>query len=285
MNNQALKYITQLFEELPENQQVNDLKEEIITNLNERITDYIKNGDSEEVATNMAIDDLGDMRELIDALKDPSAFKKDNKNNFDSIGKKHVVGYWLGSLVFIIGVAASIICLISLSDYRIGLNILFGTMVIVTAPLVYLGFTQETNYVYPMETKRAATYGIFSAVSLLSVFIALMLYLYEFSGFVIGFSFIALCIPSVAVLIYLGLSEKSRSKFNLMDKNWQEKWLKNYMHPRAKLRKDYLHGGIWVFATALFLIAQLNGIFYAFTIFIIASAASIIIEGYYKTKF
>ncbi len=285
MKNRVKQYIDTLFSDIYETSQLIELKEEMTSNLLDKINDFISNGDIEDVAFKKAISSLGDMRELIENFKKASENKiKEDFMKPESMDRKHVMGYVLGSIFAILGLIVAAIGYAFSQDYRVGLIILFSTIVLSSLLFVLLGLTQETIYTHGMKTNRASCYAIASSLSIASIFVPLMIYLYGGNVYILLFTFIALGIPSIATLIYLGLTEKNRSKLNMLDLEWQNQWLAYYMHPQTRKMKDYCSGALWIFTTALFIVGILTGIWYSWVIFIFAAGIQVIIEGYFQSK-
>ena len=69
MNNALRAYMDHLFAEAPPTKQAVELKEEMLQNLTDKYNDLLAEGKSEEAAYNIAVASIGDVRELIDSLK------------------------------------------------------------------------------------------------------------------------------------------------------------------------------------------------------------------------
>lgn len=65
MNNKIKTYVDALFSDIPDNESTRELKEEILSNLDERMNDYISQGMSENKAYTKAIIELGDIDEIL----------------------------------------------------------------------------------------------------------------------------------------------------------------------------------------------------------------------------
>ncbi len=285
MRNRVKQYLDELFCDIFETDQLIELKEEMTSNLLDKINDFITNGDIEDVAFKKAVSGLGDMHELIDNFKKASENKiKEDFMQPKAMDRKHVIGYVLGSIFAILGLIAAAIGYAFSHDYRVGLTILFSTIILSTILFVLLGLTQDTIYTHGMKASRAFRYAISSSLCMASIFVPLMIYLYGSNVYIVLFTFIALGIPSIATLIYLGLTEKNRSKLNMLDLEWQNQWLEYYMHPQTKIKKDYWSGALWIFTTALFLVGILTGVWYSWIIFIFAAGFQVLIEGYFQSK-
>ncbi len=72
MNQKIRKEVNSLFEKAPNTKRANDLKDEIISNAEDKYEDLIKQGKNEEEALQIVIEEIGNVDELIEEL---------NKNN------------------------------------------------------------------------------------------------------------------------------------------------------------------------------------------------------------
>lgn len=61
-------YVERLFRNVPDNESSRNMRQEIIQNLQEKVSDLMENGKSEEDAINKAIVDFGDFDEIRDEL-------------------------------------------------------------------------------------------------------------------------------------------------------------------------------------------------------------------------
>ena len=68
MNKKLTNYVNGLFSDYPNTKKVQELKEEILSNLNEHFEDAVKNGASENKAYTEAISKLGDIDELLQSI-------------------------------------------------------------------------------------------------------------------------------------------------------------------------------------------------------------------------
>lgn len=70
LNEEVRKYIDDLFKDVGKSQQLFDLKQELITNMHERIKDYQKQGLSDEEAFREAKVSMGDLSGLVDDMRE-----------------------------------------------------------------------------------------------------------------------------------------------------------------------------------------------------------------------
>lgn len=76
MNEKIRKEVNQLFENAPNTKRANDLKDEIISNAEDKYSDLIKQGKTEEEAFSVVIKEIGDVDELIDELNKSNPIDK-----------------------------------------------------------------------------------------------------------------------------------------------------------------------------------------------------------------
>ncbi|MGB4429399.1 MAG: permease prefix domain 1-containing protein, partial [Thermacetogeniaceae bacterium] len=69
LNSKVKKYIDHLFSDVEPSQQLFDLKEELTTNLKEKIEDYISRGMDEEQAFKEAVITIGDLSGLVEEMR------------------------------------------------------------------------------------------------------------------------------------------------------------------------------------------------------------------------
>lgn len=83
MNSKIKNYVDVLFNDIPNTRKASELKEEILSTLNDHFEEHIKEGKSENQAYTEALADLGDVDELLQSL----APEKDIKDKMDSYNK------------------------------------------------------------------------------------------------------------------------------------------------------------------------------------------------------
>lgn len=285
MENKIRKYIDELFEGIVVTRSLQDMKEEIQVNLLEKINDYITAGEAETDAFEHAIADLGNMDELIEGLKKASQRKQEeNLSEAMPLQKNHIAGYVIASAIFLLGLVAAGFMALQSYDYLVVGKVFSPFLILSIAVFTYFGLTQETRETYAMDMKRALSYSAATALLLIGAMVSLFAYLknMEFAPALIYLTVFSL--PAIILFIYLGLSEKSRSKFNVMDTAWQRNWIDKYANTRNKKVKDLLSGAIWVFAAAFFMLGLLLGFWFAWLIFLFAVGFQILLEATFAAK-
>ncbi len=283
MANTIEKYVNHLFVDITENKQLRELKEEIIANLHEKVNDFIKQGQKEDEALNNAISSLGDMNELVNQLKKASEEKYKSKPLQQvPLDRKHIIGYVIASAILLLGLMIAIMVYFIHKDLFLTVGIL-SPFVIISIPMyAYLGLTQESMNDYPMKTSRALSYSIAILLLLIGFLCSGFTYLSNKEIYLIIGSFIPFGIVAIIIFIYLGLTEKPRSK---MHSNWQEQWVNYYKDEHTLYLRGTISGALWIISFALFiLLGFLWSFWYSWIVFIFAVGFEVIIEAIFTAS-
>ncbi|MBI9048142.1 MAG: hypothetical protein JEZ00_01875 [Anaerolineaceae bacterium] len=285
MENRIKNYVDELFEGIYITGPLKEMKEEICVNLLEKINDYITSGESENSAYEKAIANLGDMDELLNGLKKASEVKMEaGLYEVKPLAKSHIAGYIIGSALFILGLLVAGFFMLQNEDWLTAGKVFSVFFILSSGVFTYFGLTQENQETYPMSTKRALAYSGATVFVIIGGNVALFSYL-ETMIFTPALIYLAIfCLPAIMLFIYLGLSEKSRSKFDVMDSEWQRNWINKYSNSKNKKVKDLLSGAIWIFSAGFFMLGLMLGYWYAWLIFLFAVGFQILLEAYFAAK-
>lgn len=158
MDSKIKNYVDVLFKDIPNTKKAKELKEEILSNLNEHYEAHIAEGKSENQAYTESLADLGDVDELLKTLEPEMQLK----NKIDDYRKKRAKFTAISVMLYIIGVmflvglggAASVFNLGDEDKFGlIGLIILFACASVATAMIVYV------NMSAPQDVKDYLTKG------------------------------------------------------------------------------------------------------------------------------
>lgn len=291
MNERVKKYIDDLFSDIADSKQLQELKEEVCSNLSERITESTARGLSDEEAFKAAIAELGDVSELADSMR-----KVSNTGIQESIfyskplDKKHVFGYVGASAIILFGILTAGIVQLQQNQPFITIATLLPFLIVSSVLFVFLGLTQETIYNYPMNKKRALAYSLSTALFLFGIMTAGIEYYQGMEPFIVLATFIPFVLPAILAFIYLGLTEKSRMKLDQeWAREWMEKWsseLKHHYHsPRYGMVRGGISGALWLFSIAIFLLVGLNGGWkYSWIVFIFACGIEALMEAIFAHR-
>lgn len=146
MNSKIKNYVDVLFNDIPDTRKAKELKEEILSNLNEHFEEHIREGKSENQAYTEAISDIGDIDEVLKSITpDKDLYSKINeyknkKARFTSIG----VSLYILGVVFLLGLSgiSAVTSLFSVELMGIvGLLLLLTCSAVATGMIIYINMS------------------------------------------------------------------------------------------------------------------------------------------------
>lgn len=287
------KYVDGLFSGYEQTPELADFKEELRSNLDDRIASLIRKGIPEQDAFTKATTELGD----ISVLAEEISFKKRKEvfsemymktRNYMSIWQK--LGYTVAGGLLALGVILSLLAYFATGDLTSGLGSLMVFFVAPVCGFVFLGLTQETASNNPMNRKRALLYVAAVGIIMFGLVVFAMAFLEERGAdrmlASIG-SLIPFVLPGAVVLAFLLLTEKSRHKPWVIEQEeaWAERMREQFADPYAATRFGLFSGALWIFTAALFaVLGFLIGFQYSWLVFPFALAGQILIQALMTPK-
>lgn len=285
MNTTIEKYVDDLFYGYEETPELRDFKEEIISNLQARISDLEADGVNSEDAFTKAVAELGDITSIADEIS------KQKRNELigqmyihhgTRVGIKHAIGYTAAGGLLLFGIITSLMTYLSTNSLFAGISTLLPFIVPAGIAFVFLGLTQETSRNYSMSWKRAILYALSAGSLIFGTTIALSHYFMDGSTWVeILGVLIPFAIPAIILLAFLLLTEKTRRKPWVIEeeKLIAEGYSKIYSDPVLSAKRGIISGALWIGAFGLFaFIWVLTALKYALFIFVFAIIGEMLIE-------
>jgi len=165
MNTKIKNYVDVLFKDIPGTKKAQELKEEILSTLNDHFEEHIAEGKSENQAYTEALGDLGDIDELLKDLE-PEA---ELKGKIDAYRAKRAkttavsVALYILSVIFVIGFAG-ISELLNLGNTElmgiIGVICMFLCIAVATGLIIYTNMSIPQDVAqYIHESKKTLRYN------------------------------------------------------------------------------------------------------------------------------
>lgn len=163
MNSKIKNHVEILFIEIPKTIKSVELKEEILSNMNERFEDYLSNGKDEQEAYKLTINSFGNMDEILEEVMPDDNFL----NNVEFYRERNAKLTAIAIAIYIL----SPIPLFSMSIFEsmeimdilaiIGLNIFLVLVAIATAVIIYCDKSTPLEYSsYLKQTKNSSLYDV-----------------------------------------------------------------------------------------------------------------------------
>ncbi|NLW07521.1 MAG: hypothetical protein GX039_06040 [Clostridia bacterium] len=206
-------YIDKIFSGVGATQQLFELKEELATNLKEKIADYKSEGMDDDKAFKEAIASMGDLSGLVDDMLKLSQDSGRLSVYWQMIAS-HIssVGIVIGALLILFGMF--LLPIQYSMEGSTGVEVAGSGIFIVPggALLVYSILTRETSKRYAMNKIRAAFYGLSTGVLLFGFFASAVSYFAVEEAFVPIASLMVFFLPGFGLLLFLLLTETGRQK-------------------------------------------------------------------------
>ncbi|MFZ4453134.1 permease prefix domain 1-containing protein [Salibacterium aidingense] len=209
LDRRVRSYVDDLFAGVGESQQLYELKEELSTNLKEKIGDYKKEGRTEDEAFKEAAASIGDLSGLVDDMRDIGEDKVKQSVYSSMTNRISTAGLIIGVLLALFGALVTLMLyfmeLPPVSTAGPAIFIVIGCILI-----TYSSLTRETTKKFAMNKIRAMLYTAAAGLILFGFYTAVT------SGFATGEMFIAVSSMMVFLLagvgLWLGLVLTGRSR-------------------------------------------------------------------------
>lgn len=211
LDEKVQKYIDDLFAGVGSSQELFDLKEELSTNMKEKIADYKSRGMEEEEAFKEAIISMGDLSGLVDDMRKHGQERAKQAVYSSMTNRVSTAGIVAGVILILFG-ALNLAMLIFMG---LPMESAWGSAIFIVGGGVLLTYSilaRETRKKYAMNKIRAGLYAVSIGLILFGLFVA------GSSGFVTGeiyisiSSFMIFFLAGVGLLIGLMLTGADRRK-------------------------------------------------------------------------
>ncbi len=285
------QYVDKLFAGYESNADMEDFKEELCSNLQERIKYMEKKGMDSKEAFKKATDELGDITEIANQISNEK--RKEYIENMymktkNYLDVPHIIGYLLAGGLLAIGIIFTLLAFLRTGDPVAGLGSLIPFFILPVCAFVFLGLTQETARNFPMPWKRALVYVAAVAVILFGVVIfALTFFVGELGLEEALGTLIPFVIPGSLLMAFLVLTEKNRKKPWVIEQevNWAAQVGDQFSDPHTATKFGLFSGALWIFAIALFItFGFLFSFAYSWLVFVFAVAAQLLVQAFMMSK-
>ena len=97
------EYVEELFKDIPDSERKENIKQEIIQNLEEKVQDLLQTGKEEEDAINKTIVDFGDIQEIKNELMEEQVLVQQEKQAIRGRKIRNNLGFSIWGSILIIG--------------------------------------------------------------------------------------------------------------------------------------------------------------------------------------
>ncbi len=148
MNKQINNYVNTLFNDIPKTKKAIDLKEEIISNMNDRYSDYISEGLSTSEAYKLTIANFGDFDEMLKEVMPTEDFKA----KVESFRKRNAMAIAFSVVLYIVSPVAFFA--VNGFDVETLPNVGLGVVALLTMVAIATGIIVYTSLSTPLEIRK-----------------------------------------------------------------------------------------------------------------------------------
>lgn len=218
-NSNIHRYLDEAFAGIAMSPEVQDLKEEIRGNLAARVDELTASGVDQGAAATKAVDELGDIHELIEQLdgggpREPSSRSESNPYLVYRVRPKpgFVVGIVVAALAVVVSLLLVTLGATEVLSLPMGVIIaLAGIVASATGWIVGDSLAQETTTNHPMPGKRAGGYFLASLLAVYGLEFAGLVALGALSLWTIAFAAIGV-VAAIVLFALLGATQTNRKK-------------------------------------------------------------------------
>ncbi|WP_368654634.1 permease prefix domain 1-containing protein [Ornithinibacillus sp. 4-3] len=283
-------FIDKAFEAYEDTAELHDFKEELLTNLQERVDNLIASGTTRNDAMKKIEIEFADVNKIADEM---SLSKKKEVFEYQYMSLRHFISkpraaiYTILAVLTLFGIIIAFQGFFASNKIEAFIGSLFVFLAIPIAGFVYMALTQETATRNPMRPVRASIYGIATFVLLFGALLVPMLIFGEAKSLAAAFGvLIPFALPSIGVLSYLIITEADHRK------SWVKKvetaemeWAKEFQNSGNAAAFGIITAAIWVLAIGAFVLLLLLKLWiYSWIPFVLAFALMMFALAFYMKK-
>ena len=276
-------YIDRLFADYENSPEIKDFKEEVLSNLNERIKELMTNGLNEDEAFDKASLELGDITAIADEVGKTKRIEAIGQMYMRAkvpLTKRTAAGITVASGLLLLGVGLGLIAFFGeMGSWMY--NLLVILLALACGLYIFIGLTQESAAHYAMKQSRAFAYGAVGVFGFLGAGLSVVSFLVE--GIEMSAALVikmTLILPALCALIFLLATEPKRHK----------PWLKaliehdigsstrysEIINPAKAATFGITSVGLWILALACFIaLGFIIGWQYSWLVFLFALAIQV----------
>jgi hypothetical protein len=206
-------YMDNLFAGVGASQQLFDLKEELSTNIKEKIADYKSRGMGDEQAFKEAVISMGDLGGLVDDMRKVGQDTARRSVYSTMTARISTAGIIAGVLLILFG-AFTVAMIYSMAEDPVGVSGP-GIFIVAGGPLLtYSVLTRETRYKYGMNKIRAALYALSIGLILFGLFASVTSRYATGEMYVAIASLMVFTLAGIGLFLFLALTGTDRRKYS-----------------------------------------------------------------------
>jgi len=284
------EFIDHAFEKYEESPELIDFKEELLTNLQDRLKSLEATGLKRTEALKEIRTEFADINKIADEM---SLDKKKEVFEIQYMSFRHFVTRPRAAIYTLLGVIALFGLIVSGLSYLTSgkIEALTGVLMVFlalpSAGFVYMGLTQETATRHPMRPLRALIYAIAVFVFLFGALLVPILVFGEARSLEAALAtLIPFALPSIGVIAFLMITEADyRKAWVLKEAEKQIEWAKGFEDSGNAQTFGIMTAAVWILAIGLFVLLLILKLWlYSWIPLVVALAVMMFLLAHYIKK-
>lgn len=142
MSEKIKNYIDVLFSDIPRTKKAIELKEELLSNMNERFDDYMREGKSEVQSYSLVLANMGDIDDLLAEVMPDADFKKEAQFYKNRKARNTAIGV----VLYILSIPILVIFTVIFFTPILGVVIFLSCVALATGFIVYASMSTPLEY-------------------------------------------------------------------------------------------------------------------------------------------
>lgn len=283
-------FIDKAFEKYEESPELIDFKEELLTNLQDRLKKLETNGLKRTEALKEIEIEFADINKIADEM---SLAKKQEVFESQYMSFRHFVTKPRAAIFTILGVLTAFglitagLRFLSSNTIEPFIGVLIVFLSVPLAGFVYMGLTQETATRNPMSPLRASIYAVCAFVLLFGVLLVPILVFGEAKSLESALAvLIPFALPSIGAIGFLMITEQDyRKGWVLQEAKKHHEWAKDFESSGNAQTFGIMSAAVWILAIGAFVFLLILKLWiYSWIPFIVAIAVTMFLLAYYMKK-
>lgn len=284
------QFIHKAFEKYEDSPELIDFKEELLTNLQDRLESLEATGLKRLDALKEIEIEFEDINKIADEM---SLAKKKEVFENQYMSFRHFVTKPRAAIFTILGVLTAFglittgLSFLTTNKIESFIGVLMVFLSVPLSGLVYMGLTQETATRHPMRPLRASIYAVATFVLLFGALLVPMLVFGEARSLEGALAvLIPFALPSIGVIGFLMITEQEHRKtWVLQEAEKHHEWAQDFESSGNAQTFGIMTGAVWILAIGAFVfLLTLKLWIYSWIPFIIAIALTLFLLAYYMKK-
>lgn len=284
------KFIDHAFENYEETPELIDFKEELLTNLQDRLNSLEASGMKRSEALTRIETEFADINKIADEMslaKKKEVFEMQYMSLRNFVTKPRAAMYTVLGILAGFGLITAGLSYLGSSSIEAFIGVLMVFLAIPLAGFVYMGLTQETARRHPMRPLRAFIYAVCVFVFIFGILLVPMMVFGDAKSLQAALAvLIPFVLPSIGVIAFLMITETDyRKSWVIQEAEKHMKWANDFETSGDAQTYGLMTAALWILAIGAFVFMLILKLWiYSWIPLVVALAVMMILTAHYMKK-